>query len=116
MSFGDVSPASRVAFVVIVVLAIAWPVAGERVLDRLDAALSRDVAGCQGSGDRPPGDLRAAEAAGARLDRAEQLQRGGATDRASFRTSGAEIRYFRDFATGLQTLVVEGKLPPGWPG
>ena len=63
MSFGDVSPAARVAAVVIVALAVAWPLAGERVLDRIDAALTRDEAGCRGSGDRPSRDPRAAEAA-----------------------------------------------------
>jgi uncharacterized protein YkwD len=64
------------AFVVIVVLAIAWPVAGERVLDRLDAALTRDAAGCEGSGDRPPDDLHAAEAATLCLLNQERREQG----------------------------------------
>lgn len=47
--------------VVILVLAIGWPVYGDRVVDRIDEALTRDEAGCKGSGDRPSRDRRAAE-------------------------------------------------------
>jgi uncharacterized protein YkwD len=57
------SPVARFVGPAIVVLAVAWAVAGGRVMDRIDAALTRDTAGCARSGDRPPGDLAAAERA-----------------------------------------------------
>jgi uncharacterized protein YkwD len=63
MAWGNVSPAARVAGIAIVALAIAWPVAGGRLMDRIDAALTPDRAGCAHSGDRAASDLRAAEAA-----------------------------------------------------
>jgi uncharacterized protein YkwD len=63
VAWGDISPAARVAGIVIVVAAIAWPVVGNRLMDRIDTALTRDEAGCEHSGDRPASDPRAAEAA-----------------------------------------------------
>ena len=63
MSLKDISPVAWVAAIAILLLAVAWPVAGEQALDRIDAALTRDEAGCARSGDRAARDPRVAEAA-----------------------------------------------------
>lgn len=63
VSLSDVSPVAWLAGAAILLVAVAWPVAGEQALDRIDAALTRDEAGCARSGDRAASDLRAAEAA-----------------------------------------------------
>lgn len=93
----------------IVALAVAWPVAGDELMDRLDAALTSDRAGCEGSGDRPGGDPAAAERAtlclldherrehdlapfarDARLDRASRVHSRAMARRAFFAHRGAD--------------------------
>ena len=56
-----------------------------------------------------------AAAAGYAADDATDLSGDGVPDRAVWSRDGGALTYARDMATGLQTLVVAGPIPPGWP-
>jgi uncharacterized protein YkwD len=117
------SRGARLAGPAIAILAVAWTAAGDRVMDRIDAALTRDTAGCDRSGDRPGGDLAAAERATLCLldhERAghglPRFARDARLDRASRRHSRAMAR--EDFFAhrgGDGTDPLDRMRAAGWP-
>ena len=56
-----------------------------------------------------------AVAAGYTADNPIGLESDGVTDRAIWSSNTGKLTYARDMATGLQTLVITGAIPPGWP-
>ena len=56
-----------------------------------------------------------AVAAGYTADNPIGLESDGVTDRAIWSSNAGKLTYARDMATGLQTLVITGAIPPGWP-
>src|SRR5688572_1273100 len=95
---GDMSPAARTVGAIVLVLAVAWTFAGERVMDAIDSALTRDAAGCEHSGDPASDDLRSAEAATFCLLNHERERHGRPRLARDERLDVASRRHSRDMA------------------